>query len=41
MKLWKRLLALGLSASLCLALAACQNGEGGSFRLTGSLRVPR
>ena len=27
MKLWKRLLALGLSASLCLALAACQNGE--------------
>lgn len=27
MKLLKRLLALGLSASLCLALAACQNGE--------------
>ena len=27
MKLWKRLLALGLSASLCLALAAGQNGE--------------
>lgn len=27
MKLWKRLLALGLSASLCLALTACQNGE--------------
>ena len=26
MKLWKRLLALGLSASLCLALAACQTG---------------
>ena len=27
MKLLKRLLARGLSASLCLALAACQNGE--------------
>lgn len=27
MKLLKRLLALGLSASLCLALTACQNGE--------------
>ena len=27
MKLWKRLLALGLSLSLCFALAACQDGE--------------
>lgn len=27
MKLWKRLLALGLSLSLCLALAACQGEE--------------